>query len=716
MNRIRARFAQNSEKAAYKTLLELSETYEDIRKYLGNAEVTCQETSLDALNDKLYQYISLIDKKGEIEPRSYAVERAIIHVPLKDNLAFEIDDLPGINAPGNRAEKMTWNAVENDADVIIFVKNAASNASLDRDEENVFEKAKASDTSVTFSKRVFVILNKADIQSIHHGRDCHLRAKENLLKEKSVAEDHIFFCSSNAELFDRYEGKDLDFQFSEKEADEAKANIGKYYRTSNPTTGFTEFKNYLYDFINNDLEIIEKRALNDLTVQVQNLKDDVRNLLAQYEKGLSFEKEMTSDEICRFTDLWAPQDAFDRDVNGLGTKIKKTINRDGLASIESEAIARDLVTSVKKTIEDFKNTFISKHVTEERLAEEGYTAHNSALQNESERQRAFLKRIQENLKIEIYRTLGRLTAQNIYQNLAKRWENILQTTDTGSPHGLAAIPEKDRKAFAARFAEQHPDGVLSEFLRSYASDDDEHTLATIRLGFEAIVKSIANAPLEYFFQYAEDLNADYQRLLTKAMVYRDILSDDRIGKTISTYFSQNEKTSQSDIKKFIDNNSGFVCDIISVFLPVSVQLALHAAKKTVEIKQGQEKKEQSYKDILRDALRSANKADEEKKKEAQDPKIQEEKPSFVDQTKIRIDEFFQVLSSMLFDCDFGFVGYYRAIFEEFRLSMVNEVDNGFLVEMARCHRDSIWPGEELFKISNLRKEKMAQIAAIKSLL
>ena len=695
------------EKPAFKTLLDINRYYQQIKKYIGNQQITLSESNMSDLNSKLYQYISLVDKDGTVQPQSYAVERARINMPLRDNISFEIDDLPGINAPGNRAERMTWNAVENDADIIVLVKNAAANSSLDRDEENVWDKALHSDSAIKLTERFFVVLNKADIYNVHHNRDCHIIAKQKFI-ERSIPEKHVFFCSSSAEIYDRFSGIGLDFEFSEDDDINAKNRVANYYGSSEPTTGFNEFKTAIYDFIEHDLEVLENRALKDLIFKSKEIKDDLMTLIKIYDDDTNYEKDMTPEEIRRFDELWRPQDAINRDKSGLRDKIVKAINRQAKETITDSKIRERFFDSVKSTISEFQSCFIQEHITVEKFKEEGFTSISTSLDNVEKLKRNFLERIQEILKDEIYGKLGRKTAQNLYTELESRWDEIIRVSTDTANHGIGVVPIEDIKSVLNKKSVKSDSLVFSEFISSYTSSNNENCLNYAASGFEALLKSIANAPLEFFFH--DDREDDIERLLMKAMLFRDGVSNQAITKKLENYFSKDDNCSINGIRNFLDNNIETVSDILSLFLPRPIGTLVKSVGKTAtNVIKSDKLIEKRGRDFVHSIFN--------------EHPVQQEKEESVDiDSEIvlhacsRVNSFFDVLSAMLFDEDFGFSGYYQSQFEEFRLAMLHEVDDGCIKDIARAYRDIIWPNEELFHLSNSRKERMALVSNLKNLL
>ena len=190
------------------------------------------------------------------------------------------------------------------------------------------------------------------------------------------------------------------------------------------------------------------------------------------------------------------------------------------------------------------------------------------------------------------------------------------------------------------------------------------------------------------------------------------MSNEEIKNKVIGYFD-NSTNSQFELKKFIEENTEIICDIVSMFLPASLQKAIRVAKS--KIQQNNSMEQPDYRKMLRDGTSSTNVLKQEQRNTTE-KHTTEKQYSIVDDTKEKINKFFMLLDAMLFDHDFGFIGFYQSQFEEFRLSLLEEVEDGCIVDIARCFREIVWPEEQVFKISNLRKEKLAQIENIKALI
>jgi hypothetical protein len=72
---------------------------------------------------------------------------------------------------------------------------------------------------------------------------------------------------------------------------------------------------------------------------------------------------------------------------------------------------------------------------------------------------------------------------------------------------------------------------------------------------------------------------------------------------------------------------------------------------------------------------------------------------------------------MLFDRDFGFIGYYRAYLEEFRIAVESEMNQGGAIKsLAFKFRERVWPNEREFKTNGERQRREQRLARVRQIL
>jgi len=688
---------------AFKDLEQLSKFWKQINLNLDKAPQTIRGENTADLYDQLFRYISLREKDtGNEQGVAYAVERADIHFPMTDaNLEFAIDDLPGIDAPGNRAEDMTWNSVEHSADVIVLVKNAFNNASLNAAEEKIWDKARISDTSIKLTDRLFVILNQADAEKIEHGRDCHQQAFENFTA-KGAPGDRIFYCSSRAELFKKMDGKGLSFPYSQDEFDKAAGRIGTY-RNQSATTGFPEFEDALYKFLETDFPALERRALQDLIAENETLLQKLRLLAQVYAESQTSEKSATATEQERFDALWAPGRLPDLNTGGLAVAIRKIVNSEVREVIEKPDVCAKFVAGIRETINNSR-TRLCEEITVEGFNAMDLTRKASSLRNFSKMRNDYFEKIQGALKDEAYHNLAGAISHNITGHLRAIWEKALNAKTDNSDCCLAAVGADTRNEFfAKRLLNSHNDILARVFTESHTAQDGQ-----AEYGFAALLKSVVHAPAEYLLNPEKDYDDDRIRLLRKANLYQKGLCEDGTSEKVRRAFSGVLESTGSDstevFKDLVDKNIPLMRKLVELFLPkpfsVLSELVLHSAASGKS-----SAKDNPFEGTVPSTAEYAAPHEPEETPEA-----------VVEDLKKRVDLFYFILDAMLFDGDFGFIGYYRAFLEEFRSAVDAQTNEGGAIRaLAYQYRAEIWPSEPEFKSNEERARLERRLAALTAL-
>lgn len=694
---------------AFKDLEQLSRFWPEINQNLGRTELIIQPVtnSIKDLNTELFQYLSLRSKEsGEEQGIAYAVDHADIYMPLAGkDLEFAIDDLPGIDAPGNRAENMTWNSVERKADVIVLVKNAFNNASLNSNEERIWDKAQQSDSSIKMTDRLFVILNQADAEKIEHGRDCHRMAYDNFCV-KNVPQNRIFFCSSRAELYKTREGQDISFPYSPDEFEKAINKIGNYRGQAEGTTGFSEFRDAIYRFLENDFPVLEQKALQALIEEHDHTVQKIRTLIEAYQNSTTSECNLSAREQERFAELWHPSDLQKRNTAGLRTAILKTVNASIRDVDEKPEVSEGFLKGIRSTIAASKQRFLDT-VTLEAFNEMDLTGQASALKNHDKMELDYYEKTQGALKDAIYKELAADISRNILGHVRSIWEKAVAAATPEAEKGLAAVSPDSMKEVLLKFLKRRANPVFGQILV------DDAVESSTSYGFAALLKSVAQAPAEYLFHSGEDRGADRARILHKAIIYQNGVVSNSVSKEVEKVFGEKGPFSSADSKdafgEKVQNNLRRVRDIVGFFMPRPFNALASAALKAEDTPRGTAKKENPF--IQQENPFSGNTSVQEK------AKAEKTAESVVEELRKRIEVFYLILECMLFDSDFGFIGYYRAVLEEFRVAVEKEMNEGGAIRRfaaSKCRE--IWPKEPLFKENDERQRQEQLIAGIRQIL
>ena len=157
--------AGRREQIAYAELVEIAAGLSEIKANLGKTSITLDAPSIDKLADKIRPYIALKDTMhgNKPYPGVRAVKLVTVNIPVRGAMpGVVLMDLPGIDAPSDKARLDTEEALTNEVDVTIFIKDV-TRPSLVRHEIDLLRTAQTADRSISLKDRLFVVLTKADL-------------------------------------------------------------------------------------------------------------------------------------------------------------------------------------------------------------------------------------------------------------------------------------------------------------------------------------------------------------------------------------------------------------------------------------------------------------------------------------------------------------------------------------------------------------------------
>lgn len=696
---------------AFKDLEQLSQHHGEIRTHLDKSDVEIKSTSIEDFNSKLFAWVSLRGKDGVENGKAYAVAHCDIYLPIEKELLLSVDDLPGIDAPGNRAEEMTWRNVEQNADVIVLVKNAFNNASMNSNEIKIWDKARQSDSAVKLTDRLFVALNQADADKSENGRNCHLEAF-NEFRGRNVPENRIFYVSSRAELYGSAQDKTkLSFDdWSEEKQEKSTISIAEKRKQGKPTTGFPEFKEAMYRFLENDFQSLEERALRNLKEGFDDHRDRFKKLLEQYQNANRSENNATEEARERFGELWLPQGKAQINRDGLGNKIKVKI---GLLlnelNINPEKTI-DFLEGIRAEIEKSRESLLKENTIGK--FEQEYNPVASPIKNYGEMRETYFTRIHGTAKGEIFNNLSAAISQNINSHIKGIWGEAIAESDENAPRGLGAIDSDSINEFLRM---KKPEALFSTL--------DNNEVGKVPYGFAALLKSIAHADLEYLISTNSKLTDQRAKILYKAKLYEEGIISSNVGSQLKRIYNDevNQKQTPANalakVAEKLKENSGLLKSAVDVLLPKPyAELAgfiLNVIDKKDKNRGGATKGGPAAAvPVAKGNPFGSKNADVGANKNfiLIDNKEDIKPEDVVAEMEQRIKLVYYVLEAMLFDDDFGIVGYYRAIMEEFRLLVLDEIQNdgGVIKSLAFNNREIVFPNEPLFKRDN-KKEQLLRL-------
>jgi len=692
----------------FQDIRDLSESWEVIEPLLDKKIPPFTGNSISALKEQIYPYVARILEDGSQNGKAYAVKRVDIEKPIKDAelLNFKIDDLPGTNAPGNRAEKMTFDAIRNKADAIVFLKNAINSASLDRDEKNIWKVARNSDESITLSDKIFAVMTRADMLSEDNKRDAHEAGAKNFQKE-GVRKDRIFLCSSMAELF-KVSKNDFPYKFFEKDYKEACEKISRYFH-SEPTTGFPEFKKALYKFLKDDFPVLEQKAFENLRLEFTGIVEEVDRILDACSDAALSESNANPKEHETFEKLWMPNDETEGE-EGLGTMIFQKVNREVRAAKQEPEKQNDILNTIRDTINKSREEFLNG-ITKEDFIQ---LIDNRVLPDLPHTRSVYYYKKQEELKRTIYKKLALNIFDNTSNSLRDIWNAALREKTDEAVNGLIVIGESEIDEFLQKKLKGN------SALKHLFIPEDSRENSTASISFAALLKSVAHAPAEYLLSSDnERYDANCIQLLQKACIYKKMINNEENRKKLekarddlktqcNEYDAAVKDNRAGGLMKMIKENVMVIDTILDTILPGPLSMV---SSIFLTILSKTDQKNPSGPGSLEDFFKPPTFEGEKTK-----PVSPEEYArATVKEIKERVELLYLLLEAMLFDPDFGFIGYYCSFLEEFRSDLKKELRvGGVIKEMAFKYRKQIWKKEPLFQDDERRKRLQDRIAKIKT--
>src|SRR6185369_9541108 len=157
--------AGRREQTAYTELSEISAGLGEIKSRLGKEPLRISAATLDELAEQIRPFIALKDTKNGNRPYPgvRAVKMVTVTLPVAGAMpGVVLMDLPGIDAPSDKARRDTEDALTNEVDVTIFVKDI-TRPSLVRNEIELLRTVQSADRSISLKDRIFVVLTKIDL-------------------------------------------------------------------------------------------------------------------------------------------------------------------------------------------------------------------------------------------------------------------------------------------------------------------------------------------------------------------------------------------------------------------------------------------------------------------------------------------------------------------------------------------------------------------------
>lgn len=263
------------EQAAFLELGEIAETLPQIKENLGKHPLVLSAKSLDELAELIRPYIALKDTKNSNRPFGgvRAVKIVSVHIPVQGAMpGVVLVDLPGIDAPSDKARRDTEEALMNEVDVTIFVKDV-TRPSLVRNEIELLRTAQSADRSISLKDRMFVVLTKVDLfdRPDENGNWHWQLAAKNF---SAQAVDRVFPYAKPWV----HNGPDLAHPVAKQLMD--------FYGATAPVHGLEKLQAAVLRYLNTDVEMLDQKVMQSVRTEFTELEAQLRGVLITVKDAL----------------------------------------------------------------------------------------------------------------------------------------------------------------------------------------------------------------------------------------------------------------------------------------------------------------------------------------------------------------------------------------------------------------------------------------------
>ncbi|UQA62525.1 dynamin family protein [Polyangium aurulentum] len=268
--------AGRREQTALAELNDIAAGLSDIKAKLGKDQERITAASLDDLAEQIRPFIALKDTKNGNRPYPgvRAVKIVTVNIPVEGAMpGVELMDLPGIDAPSDKARRDTEEALANDVDVTIFVKDI-TRPSLVRNEVELLRMAQTADRSISLKDRIFVVLTKVDLfDHPDENGNWHWSLAARNFREQGV--DRIFPYSKVWV----HKGVDTSHPVARQLMD--------FFGTTTPVNGLDKLKEAVERYLSTDVEALDRKVTTAIQTEFGEAEALLRGVLVTVKDGLS---------------------------------------------------------------------------------------------------------------------------------------------------------------------------------------------------------------------------------------------------------------------------------------------------------------------------------------------------------------------------------------------------------------------------------------------
>jgi hypothetical protein len=264
------------EQAALVELQEISATLSQIKEKLGKEPLTLTAQSLDELADVIRPFIALKDTKNGNRPYHgvRAVKLVTVKIPVAGAMpGVVLVDLPGIDAPSDKARRDTEEALTNEVDITIFVKDV-TRPSLVKNEIELLRTAQTADRSISLKDRMFVVLTKIDLfDKPDENGNYHWQLAARNFAQQGV--DRVFPYSKVWV----YEGPNPNHPVAKQLMD--------HFGTTVPVHGLEKLQDAVARYLATDVEQLDQKVLSHARQEFAEVEAQLRGTLVTVKDALS---------------------------------------------------------------------------------------------------------------------------------------------------------------------------------------------------------------------------------------------------------------------------------------------------------------------------------------------------------------------------------------------------------------------------------------------
>jgi GTPase SAR1 family protein len=306
--------ASRRDTAALSELREIMVTLGEIKARLGQPPQTIKAANLDDLAEKIRPFIAMKDTRAGNRPYPgvRAVKTVTVIIPVRGAMpGVALIDLPGIDAPSDKARRDTEDALINEVDVTIFVKDV-TRPSLVQQELELFRSMQRADRSISLHDRLFVVLTKIDLfDHPDENGNWHWNLAVRNFKDQAI--DRVFPYSKVW----AHQGVDPQHPVARQ--------IQDYYNQTAPVSGLDEVQTAIGRYLSDDLEKLDRASVKSIQTEFNELETQLRGLLVTVKEKLN-EQEFERRKEQLFDQLWEHILAGE-DAQGLLPQIKANLSR-----------------------------------------------------------------------------------------------------------------------------------------------------------------------------------------------------------------------------------------------------------------------------------------------------------------------------------------------------------------------------------------------------